>query len=138
MAFSISGFFHRVEAAIHDFFTRNGGAIQAVVSAASTAVGVASAVAADFGEPPVVAAELAKIQDGLALVAAGVNAQSTATDLTGHAAALAALVTGLVTSGDIGIKNATTQVAIGVAANKVKSVIGTLESAAVNAPKPKA
>ena len=135
MAFSIIGWFHSVETALHNFFTRNGGAIQAGITAASTAVGVASSVAVILGEPPNVGTELQKIQDGLSKVAGAVNSASTATDLNGHAEALAGLITGLVTSGDINIKNAGTQAAIGAAANKVKGVIGVLQSAAENAPK---
>lgn len=133
--FSISNFFHSVEKTLHEFFTRNGGAIQSGISAATAAVGVAASVSSILGEDPKVAASLAKIQDGLAIVAKGVTAESISTDLNGHAAALAGLITDLVASGDIGIKNAQTQAAVGAAANKVKGVIGVLQTAAENAPK---
>lgn len=138
MSFSIGGFFHSVEAVLHNFFTKDGGAIQTGLSEAALAAGIAAAVAAIALSPadaaPVLA-EIAKVQDGLSIVQKGVTAASTAATLAGHAQDLAGIVTGLVTSGDIGVKNAQLQAAVGVAATKVQSVIGTLENAATVAPK---
>ncbi len=132
--FSLSSFFKSIGNALHNFFTRNGGAIQAGIGEAVAAAGVAASVSGLLGESPDVIAEINKVADGLQLVSKSVTAASTATDLTGHAAALAGLVTGLVSSGDIGVKNAQTQAAIGVMAGKVQSVVGVLESAANVAP----
>ena len=138
--FSVTTFFSKVGSALHNFFTNNSGAIQSGLSAAMTAASVAGSVAAIMepaganGGPPPVVAEIAKVQDGLNLVSKAVTTASTATDLSGHAAALSGLVTGLVSSGDIGIKNAQTQAAIGVMAVKVQSVVGVLETAATVAP----
>lgn len=138
MAFNISGFFHSVGAQIHGFFTKNGGAIQAGLSDAVTAAGVAASVATIALSPsdsaPVVA-EIAKVQDALSIVQKGVTAESTAADLSAHAANLAGIVTSLVNSGDIGVKDAAVQASIGQVATKAQSVIGVLETAATVAPK---
>ena len=138
MSFSISGFFHSVAATLHNFFTRNGGAIQAGLSDAAAAAGVAASVASIALAPadaaPVIA-EISKVRDALAIVQKGVAAESTATDLSTHAANLAGAVTALVSSGDINVKNAQVQAAVGVAATKIQSVIGVLENAATVAPK---
>ena len=137
MSFSIGGFFHSVGAALHNFFTKNGGAIQTGLSEAITAAGVAASVASvtlsSTAAAPVLA-EIAKVTDGLSIVQKGVAAESTATDLSSHAANLAGIVTGLVTSGDIGVKNAQVQASVGVLATKVQSVVGVLENAATVAP----
>ena len=137
MSFSISGFFHSVETTLHNFFTKNGGAIQTGLTEAAAAAGVAASVATITLTPadsaPVVA-EINKVVDALNIVSKGVTAESTATDLSSHAANLAAAVTSLVTSGDINVKNAQVQAAVGVAATKVQSVIGVLENAATVAP----
>ncbi len=141
MAFSIGSLFHSIGSALHNFFTKNGGAIQNGLSEALAAAAVAGSVASVFepanadGSANAIVAEIGKIASGLIIVQNGVSAASTATDLNGHAAALAGIVTGLVTSGDIGIKNAQTQAAIGVMATKVQSVVGVLETAANVAPK---
>ena len=132
--FSITGFFAKIGTALHNFFTKNGGAIQAGLTEAITAANVAGSVAGVLGEAPNVTAEIAKVTDGLNLVQKAVTASSTATDLNGHAASLAGLVTGLVSSGDLNIKNAQTQAAIGVMATKVQGVVGVLETAATVAP----
>jgi hypothetical protein len=137
MSFSISGLFHSIGTVLHNFFTKNGGAIQTGLTEAAAAAGVAASVAAITLSPadaaPVVA-EIAKVQDAIGIVQKGVTAESTATDLSAHAANLAGVVTSLVTSGDIGVKNAQVQAAVGVAATKVQSVIGVLENAATVAP----
>jgi hypothetical protein len=136
VAFSIGGFFAKIGTALHNFFTKDGGAIQTGIAEAISAANVAASVAAiadPAGSAPVVA-EIGKVTSGLALVQTAVKAEATATDLNGHAANLAALVTGLVTSGDLNIKDAQTQAAIGVMATKVQSVVGVLETAATVAP----
>jgi hypothetical protein len=136
MAFSIGGFFSKIGSVLHNFFTKDSGAIQTGIAEALSAAKVVASVAAiadPTGSAPLIA-EIGKVQDGLALVSKGVTSASTATDLNGHAAALAGLVTGLVTSGDLNIKNAQTQAAIGVMATKVQSVVGVLETAAGVAP----
>lgn len=134
--FSVSNFFHKIGAALHNFFTKDGGAIQAGLAEAISAAQVAASVAAiaDPTGSAAVVAEIGKVTNGLALVQGAVKAESTATDLNGHAANLAGLITGLVTSGDINVKSAQTQAAIGVLAIKVQSVAGVLETAATVAP----
>ena len=135
--FSVTTFFSKVGSALHNFFTNNSGAIQSGLSAAMTAASVAGSVAAIMepaganGGPPPVVAEIAKVQDGLNLVSKAVTTASTATDLSGHAAALSGLVTGLVSSGDIGIKNAALQTAITTAISRVGNVVNSLGAAAV-------
>lgn len=138
MAFSISGFFAKLDAALHNYYVKDGGAIQTGLSEAISAAGVAASVAAiaDPTGSAAVVAEIGKVSNGLALVQGAVKAESTATDLNTHAANLAGLVTSLVTSGDLSIKNAQTQAAIGVMATKVQSVVGVLETAATVAPAP--
>lgn len=137
MSFSISGFFKSVETELHNFFTKNNGAIQTGLAEATAAAGIAASVATIALSPtdaaPVIA-QIAKIQDALSIVQKGVTAESTATDLSSHAANLAGVVTGLVTSGDIDVKNAQLQAAVGVTAIKVQSVIGVIENAATVAP----
>jgi hypothetical protein len=137
MSFSIGGFFHSAGNALHTFFTKTDGAIQTVLADASVAANVAASVAAISLSPeqatPVLA-EIAKVTDGLAIVQKGVTAESTAGDLTAHAQNLAGIVTSLVSSGDLNIKNAQLQASIGVAATKVQSVVGVLENAATVAP----
>jgi len=136
MAFSIGGFFSKIGTALHNFFTKDGGAIQAGLSEAISAAGVAASVAtiADPTGSAAIVAEIGKVTNGLALVQGAVKSESTATDLNAHASNLATLVTGLVTSGDINVKDAQTQAAIGVMATKVQSVVGVLETAATVAP----
>lgn len=137
MAFSVGGFFSKLGSVLHNFFTHEAGPIQAGISealAAATVVAQVATIADPTGSAALVA-EIGKVKDGLSLVSKGVTAASTATDLNGHAAALTDLVTGLVTSGDINVKNAQTQAAIGVMATKVQGVVGVLETAAGVAPK---
>ena len=136
MAFSIGGFFSKIGNTLHNFFTKDGGAIQSglteAIAAANTAASVA-AIADPAGAAPIVA-EIGKVTNGLSLVQGAVKTETTATDLNAHAADLATLVTGLVTSGDINVKDAQTQAAIGAMATKVQSVVGVLETAATVAP----
>lgn len=137
MSFSIGGFFHSVETVLHNFFTKDGGAILTGISEAHTALNVAASVASialpQSAATPALA-EIAKVADALSIVQKGVSAESTATTLASHASNLAGVLTSLVTSGDINVKNAQVQAAVGVAATKVQSVIGVLENAATVAP----
>ncbi len=137
MSFSVGGFFHSIGAALHNFFTKHDGVIHTVLEDAVGAAGVAASIASITLSPQAAApvlAEIAKVQDGLAIVQKGITAESTATDLSSHAANLAGIVTGLVTSGDINVKNAQLQASIGVLATKTQSVIGVLENASTVAP----
>lgn len=127
---SLGTFFHTLAADIEGFFKGHQATIQTVIQEAQTAAGAATAVATILGEPPSVVAQIGKISDGLTKVGAAVTAATTAVDMTGHAQNLLTLTQGLISSGDIGVKSPVTQTAIGVAAQKVASVVGALETAA--------
>ena len=79
MAFSIGGFFAKIGTALHNFFTKDGGAIQTGIAEAISAANVAASVAAiadPAGSAPVVA-EIGKVTSGLALVQTAVKAEAT-------------------------------------------------------------
>ena len=127
---SIGSFLHNIGAHLASFFGSHAAVIATVTSDAQIAVGAAKVVAADLGEPASVQTVLGNISDGLTKVAATATAEATADTLTEQAANLTGLVGGLVSSGDIGIKNAGTKVAVGTALVKVTSVVSALETAA--------
>lgn len=103
---------------------------QAALTVAQQAASGAIAVAAVMGEPDNVTAEIGKIADGLKVASSAITAESSAATLTQQAQALNGLVTNLVTSGDIGIKNASTKAAVSGMAQKVAGVVGVLEAGA--------
>lgn len=131
---NIGGFFGSLGHKIAAFFGSHHAAIQAVISDAQTAASAAAGIAAALGEPASVTKVIGQVADGLSKVSAAVTAETTATDLSSHAENLANLATGLVSSGDIGIKNDETKTAVGAVAIKVQSVVGALEIAAATKP----
>ena len=104
--------------------------IHAAIDDAAKAAVAATSIAAALGEPVGVAAEIARVADGLSKVDKAVTEESSAGTLSQHASDLATLATGLVGSGDIGVKNPQTQAAVATVATKVQSVVGALETAA--------
>ena len=123
-------FFTQLGHSIAAFFKGHQATIQTTIGYAQNAAGAASAVAGILGESPAVTSQIGKISDALGLVSATVTAETSAETLTQHAANLSALTSALVNSGDIGIKNAQTQAAVGTVAVKVQGVVGALETAA--------
>lgn len=113
-------------------FTAHQAQIQTALADAQTAVSGATAVAAVL--EPAVIAPLALVADGLTKVSAAVTAESTATSLQAQATSLGNLVSGLVTSGDVGVKNATVKTAITSAVTKAQTVVGALVTAVAVAP----
>lgn len=114
------------------FFTAHQAALQSAITDAQAAVSSATGVAAILD--PQAVPVLSGVADGLTKVSAAVTAASTASTLTSQANTLGTLVSGLVTSGDVGVKNANTKAAIQSAVTKSQAVVGALVTASVVAP----
>ena len=134
MSFSIGSLFSKLGHSIASFFGSHQATIQAVIADAQQAAGAATAVALVTHQPANVSDAIAKVSDGLSIVSAAVTSESSAETLTQHATNLANLTMSLVNSGDIGVKDAATQSAVGAVAIKVQGVVGALETAAAAAP----
>lgn len=113
-------------------FTAHQAAIHTAIADAQTAISGASAVAAIL--EPAAVPELTLVQDGLTKISAAVTAESSANTLTSQASVLGTLVSGLVTSGDVGVKNATVKTAVTNAVTKAQTVVGALITAVSVAP----
>ena len=113
-------------------FTAHHAQIQTVLSEAKTAVSGATAIAAIL--EPAAVPELTLVADGLTRISASVTAESTATTLTSQVSVLGGLVSGLVTAGDVNVKNATVKSAITGAVTKAQTVLGALVTAVSVAP----
>ena len=132
MSNPIGSFFAKIGHALASFFGAHQVAIQSAIQDAQIAAGAATQVAEALGENPSVAAEIAKVSDGLSKVSYTVTAETTAQTLTDHAGNLAGLAIGL--TSDLGIKNEDTQNAVIQTVKKVQGVVGALETAATVAP----
>lgn len=114
------------------FFSAHQVQIQSAISDAQTAVSAATGVAAIL--EPAAVAPLILVANGLTKVSSAVTAESTAVTLNSQASALGALVSDLVTSGDVGVKNASVKTAVTNAVTKAQTVVGALVTAVSVAP----
>ncbi len=132
MSFSFGSLFHSIGHALASVLSHANQINQAIGEAktVATAAGIAFSAAGQTGT----AAEIAKINDGLTLVSNAVTTGASTETVIGHIANLVNLTNGLVTSGDIGIKNADEQSHIVAVANKVQTVVGKVETSLVAAP----
>lgn len=131
---SIGSLFSKIGHAIASWFGSHQATIQAVVNDAQAAASAAHGVATALGEPASVTSVISGVSDGLSKIGAAAATAATAEDFNALAADGAALATGLVSSGDLGIKNAATKAAVGALAIKVQGVVGAVETAASAAP----
>jgi hypothetical protein len=91
----------------------------------------AAAVAAAAGEHGNLITVLGGVADGFGKISTTITAESSATTLAQHAADLTGLASGLlVTSTDVGVKNADTKAKIVGVLQKVTNVVGALQTAA--------
>lgn len=77
---------------------------------------------------------LSGIADGAGKISVAIQAGSTVTDIQGGVADLTTLASGLVDSGDIGVKDAATQNGIGLVLTKVNNVAAVANAAVSAAP----
>lgn len=132
MSFSFGSLFHSIGHAIASVFSHKD-QINAAISEAQTVAGAASIIFAATGHTAAVG-EIAKISDGLNLVKGAVTAEAGADTLAEHATNLANLANGLITSGDINVKNADTQAGIVAVVNKAQTVVGKVEASLAPPP----
>jgi hypothetical protein len=114
---------------IATFFGSHEAAIQSVIKDAQGAQVAAKDVALALGEPSSVITVISGIGDGLQKTSDALAAESSSTTLTQEASNLSGLVSSVVDSGDIGIKNAQTQAAVGTTLQKVVGVVSALQTA---------
>ncbi len=116
---------------IASWFGSHQSLIQTIAKDGQIAAVDAAAVATAAGEKGNLITVLTGVADGLGKVAATVTAEATATTLAQHAANITGLASALlVTSTDVGIKNADTKAKIAVVLGKVTNVVGALQTAA--------
>jgi hypothetical protein len=122
------------------FFTMHQTQIHTALADAQSAVTAAIAVAAATlkpganGSPNPVVTTLAGVADGLTKISTAVASAASATTFSGQAANLASLTNSLITSGDVGVKDASSQASLTNAVNsvvaKANTVVGALFTAA--------
>lgn len=134
MAFSFGSLFKSIGHAIASVFSHKD-QINAAITDAQTVAGAAGIVLSAIGQNSA-AAEVVKVSNGLALVSNAVTSGASADTLTEHVTNLANLTTALVTSGDIGVKNADSQASIVAVANKVQTVVGKVEASLTTTTEP--
>ena len=108
-------------------------ALQAVATDLQAGAKAAAAIATASGETQAVPI-LNGIADGAGKINDAVAAGAAAHTLIDGVAAITGLATGLVNSGDIGVKNGATKAAIGSVVLKVGNVAAVVQSAVDNAP----
>ena len=125
----------KVPGDIAKFFTAHQIQIQTVISDAVQGVAAAIAVVGVV-EPAAtgVVKLLGGVAAGLAQVSTAVTGAPSDTTLTSQANALAGLTSSLVTSGELGVKSASSQAAVTSAITKTQAVIGALVTAAAASP----
>lgn len=105
--------------------------IETIAKDGQVAATDASLVAVAAGEHGNIITVLSGVADGFGKVGAAVTAESSATTLAEHAANLTGLADALlVTSTDVGIKNADTKASITKVLGKITNVVGALQTAA--------
>jgi hypothetical protein len=130
---SIESFFEKVSSDFTNLFKVHGSQIKSGIADAHEAIGAAISIATVLGEPKSVTDMLGKVSDGLGLISTAVDGETNATTLTAQVAAANTLVTGLVNSGDIGVKNKQTQFQIAAVGNKIQGVANVISSALASA-----
>ena len=113
---------------IHNVFVSHEAALQTVATDLQATASATAAIATAAGETKVVPI-LTGIADGAGKLSEAIAAGAAATDLQGGVAAVTGLASGLVTSGDIGVKDAGTQNGIGLVLTKVNNVATVAQAA---------
>ena len=113
---------------IHNVFVSHEAALQTVATDLQATASATAAIATAAGETKVVPI-LTGIADGAGKLSEAIAAGAAATDLQGGVAAITGLASGLVTSGDIGVKDAGTQNGIGLVLTKVNNVATVAQAA---------
>lgn len=113
---------------VHNVFVSHEAALQTVATDLQSTASATAAIATAAGETKVVPI-LAGIADGAGKLSEAIAAGAAATDLQGGVAAVTSLASGLVTSGDIGVKDAGTQNGIGLVLTKVNNMATVAQAA---------
>ena len=113
---------------VHNVFVSHEAALQTVATDLQATASATAAIATAAGETKVVPV-LVGIADGAGKLSEAIAAGAAATDLQGGVAAVTGLASGLVTSGDIGVKDAGTQNGIGLVLTKVNNVATVAQAA---------
>lgn len=113
---------------VHNVFVSHEAALQTVATDLQATASATAAIATAAGETKVVPI-LTGIADGAGKLSEAIAAGAAATDLQGGVAAVTGLASGLVTSGDIGVKDAGTQNGIGLVLTKVNNVATVAQAA---------
>jgi hypothetical protein len=117
-----------IGAKIHNLFTSHEAALQTIASDLQATATGAVAIATAAGETKVVPI-LSGIADGAGKISTAIQQGAAATDTTEAVSAVTGLASGLVTSGDIGVKDAATQNQIGLVLTKVNNVAAASQAA---------
>ena len=125
----IAGFFTSHQTQVHSAIADAQSAVSAAI-----AIAVATTPPGPNGAPSALVTTLGGVSDGLTKVSAAVTSASSATTLGAQAANVAELANALIASGDVGVKNATSQTSLANTVNavvsKTNTVIGALITAA--------
>ena len=113
---------------VHNVFVSHEAALQTVATDLQATASATAAIATAAGETKVVPV-LVGIADGAGKLSEAIAAGAAATDLQAGVAAVTGLASGLVTSGDIGVKDAGTQNGIGLVLTKVNNVATVAQAA---------
>ena len=113
---------------IHNVFVSHEAALQTVATDLQATASATAAIATAAGETKVVPI-LTGIADGAGKLSEAIAAGAAATDLQAGVAAVTGLASGLVTSGDVGVKDAGTQNGIGLVLTKVNNVATVAQAA---------
>lgn len=113
---------------VHNVFVSHEAALQTVATDLQATASATAAIATAAGETKVVPI-LTGIADGAGKLSEAIAAGAAATDLQAGVAAVTGLASGLVTSGDIGVKDAGTQNGIGLVLTKVNNVATVAQAA---------
>ncbi len=129
---SFGSIFHSISHAIASVFSHKD-QINAAINEAQVVANAASVIFAATGHDAAVK-EIAKVSDALNLTKGAVTAEAGADSLADHVTNLGNLASALVTSGDIGVKNADTQAGIVAVVGKVQNVVGKVEASLAPPP----
>lgn len=125
------GFVHWLEsigAKLHNLFTSHEAALHTIATDLEMTAASAVAIASAAGETKVVPI-LSGIADGAGKISTAIQAGAQASNLTEAVGAVTGLAAGLVTSGDIGVKDSATQNQIGLVLTKVNNVAEASQAA---------
>ena len=113
---------------IHSLFVSHEAALETISTDLGETAKAAAAIAAAAGEKGAVPI-LAGIADGSARITAAIQAGATAADAAQGVGVITALAGGLVSSGDLQIKDAATQNAVSLTLTKVTNIANVAQSA---------